>query len=182
MAQRASYILNGDGISIVNDTGGAMTVSTVWAGSPGWDDAVALVAASPDQMTPAPPPTPEQAAANLANELKREINAERDRRVLMGADIDVSGYGSIPVQGGPTDQINLLALGATAMELIAAGITGAVIPFRDALNVMHQLTPAQIAELVRKGKMVVTAIYAASWALKDANPIPEDFTDDSHWP
>lgn len=110
------------------------------------------------------------------------INRERDRRILAGAEIEIAGYGTIPVQGSETDQINLLALGATAAELIAAGITTPVIPFRDAENTMHHLTPGQMADLTRQGKQVVSAIYAASWALKDATTIPADYADDSHWP
>jgi hypothetical protein len=99
----------------------------------------------------------------------------------------VTGYGDIPVQGGPGDQINMLALGATAQELIGAGVTAAVVPFRDASNTMHDLTPEQVAELVRKAKEAASAIYATSWDMKDGTGdftggIPADFTADTHWP
>lgn len=116
-----------------------------------------------------------------------EVNRERDRRLNAGVTVNVAGYGDIPVQGGPGDQINMLALGATAQELIGAGVTAAVVPFRDAANTMHDLTPDQVAEMVRKAKEAASAIYAVSWAMKDGTGdftggIPSDFTDDTYWP
>lgn len=110
------------------------------------------------------------------------VNAERDRRLAMGATVDVTGIGPIPVQGRAADQINLMALGDTAKDLIAAGVTDPIIPFRDGDNVIHDLTPEQVAEMARKGKEAASAIYAASWALKDSGYIPDDYADDRHWP
>ncbi|WPZ28980.1 DUF4376 domain-containing protein [Sulfitobacter sp. OXR-159] len=116
----------------------------------------------------------------------RDVNRERDRRLERGALVAIDGYGSIPVQGRPADQINMIALGDTARELLAAGHTAAVIPFRDADNVMHSLTPAQVLEMVRKGKEAAAEIYAVSWDMKDGtgefpDGIPSDYTDDKHW-
>lgn len=116
-----------------------------------------------------------------------DVNRERDRRLAAGVTVNVTGYGDIPVQGGPGDQINMLALGATAQELIGAGVTAAVVPFRDAVNTMHDLTPDQVADMVRKAKEAASAIYAVSWAMKDGTGdftggIPADYTADTHWP
>ena len=110
------------------------------------------------------------------------ITAERDRRLHNGVVIPVTGYGDIPLQGRPNDQINLIALADTARDLIAAGITDPVIPFRDADNVMHMLTPAQMAELAVKGKQAASLIYAAAWTLKDMAAPRVDFDDDQYWP
>ncbi len=125
-------------------------------------------------------------AADLAAEdqgrLAAAVTTERDRRIMQGALVSVTGLGDIPVQGRPVDQVNLMALADTARDLIAAGVTGAVIPFRDGDNVLHDLTPAQMLEVSRQGKEAAAAIYAASWALKDSGAIPADFAADHHWP
>jgi hypothetical protein len=110
------------------------------------------------------------------------VNAERDLRLAAGTTITVAGYGDIPVQGRPSDQINMIALESTAKDMAAAGITSAAIPFRDAENTMHDLTPDQVIDMVSKAKQAATAIYAAAWELKDGAGVPADYTDDKHWP
>lgn len=126
--------------------------------------------------------TPEDLAAARRADLSAQVTAERDRRLHAGTIVNVSGYGNIPVQGRPADQINLIALGDTARDLSAGGVTAAVIPFRDGDNVNHDLTPAQMLEMVAEGKAAASAIYAAAWALKDGETIPSDFADDAYWP
>jgi len=126
--------------------------------------------------------TAEDKAAEEQDRCRQGVNAERDRRVALGTTVSVTGYGDIPVQGGASDQINMIALDATAKDLKGAGETGAVIPFRDAVNAMHDLTPDQMIELVAKAKQVATTVYASAWALKDGAYIPADYTDDSYWP
>ena len=126
-----------------------------------------------------------RAAADEARriaEIPAKVNAERERRLIAGVTVNVSGYGDIPFQGRPADQINLLALKDTARDLDAAGITAAVIPFRDADNVTHTLTPAQMIELANEGKTAASAIYQASWAIKARNDLATiDITDDQYW-
>ena len=126
--------------------------------------------------------TPEDLTAEDQARLAAQVNAERDRRIMQGTTVTVTGLGDIPVQGRPVDQVNLMALADTARDLIAAGVTGAVIPFRDGDNALHDLTAAQMLEVSRKGKEAAAAIYAASWALKDGESIPADYADDTHWP
>jgi hypothetical protein len=108
------------------------------------------------------------------------VNAERDRRLAAGSTVTVSGYGDVPLQGRAVDQTNLIALEVTAMQLVAAALD-VPMDFRDADNVMHTLTPAQMLEMARLGKQAAAAIYAAAWALKDSGDIPADYTDDAHW-
>lgn len=131
----------------------------------------------------APDPTPDQVEAQK----RAAINAERDRRINAGVTVSVTGYGDIPVQGREEDRINTLALKDTARDLIAAGITDPIVPFRDGDNVLHMLTPAQTAELANKGKTAAAAIYQVAWAMKDGTApfeagIPDDITDDQWWP
>lgn len=119
-------------------------------------------------------------------ELGDAVNAERDRRLEAGVTVNVTGYGDIPIQGRAVDQINTLALADTARDLIAAGVTDAIIPFRDADNVLHTLTPAQVKELTDKGKSAASAIYQVAWAMKDGtgdftDGIPLNFTADEYW-
>lgn len=126
--------------------------------------------------------TADAKAANRQAELRAAVTAERDRRIHAGAVVSVTGYGDIPLQGRPADQINLIALSDTARNLVATGVTSPVIPFRDATNATHMLTPAQMVELASKGKHTASMLYAAAWALKDGGAIPEDYADDAHWP
>ncbi len=123
----------------------------------------------------------DKAAAEQARR-RAGVNAKRDRRLAAGAMISLAGYGDIPLQGRAGDQINLIALGDTAHDLIAAGVTAAVIRFRNAQIVMHTLTPAQLLEAARRGKEIAAAIYATSWAMKDGGDIPEDYAADTNWP
>lgn len=109
------------------------------------------------------------------------VNQERERRILLPTELEVTGYGIIPVSGDETTQLNLLALKDTARDLKAAGITAPIIPFRDALNNDHMLTADQLIELVDAGKQRVQEIYSASWRIKAMDPIPEDVTDDALW-
>lgn len=112
-----------------------------------------------------------------------DVDIERIRRTLAGHIVTVDGYGDIPLQGRPEDQINYLGLKDTAGDLKQVGYTAPIIPFRDAANVVHMLTPDQMIEAVNKGKEHVSALYQAAWALKEMNPIPADYaTNQSYWP
>lgn len=112
-----------------------------------------------------------------------DINSERRRRIEEGAEVSVTGYASaIHTQGRTEDQINYMALKDSAKDLVALGVTAPVIPFRDKTNTDHLLTPAQIIELVDKGKMWLSSVYQASWTIKALDPRPMDITDDQLWP
>lgn len=111
-----------------------------------------------------------------------QVNTERTRRLEAGTVIDISGYGPVAVQGRDQDQITILALETSARDLMAAGVVDPVVPFRDRDNVQHMLTPSQTVDLMRKAKSFAQLIYQSSWDLKDGDPIPQDYTDDKHWP
>lgn len=110
-------------------------------------------------------------------ELSIAANRERQRRIEAGKMID-----GVHVTGSDRDQVNLIALKDTARDLAAAGVSAAIIPFRDGANVEHMLTPAQMMAIADAGKVYVTAIYQASWALKAMTPIPQDVENDQYWP
>lgn len=121
--------------------------------------------------------------ADVSREMRvRMVEQEIDRRVLKGVTISVTDAGDIPIQGRLKDQINIIALSDTAKELIEAGYVDMQLSFKDADSVRHRLTPAQILELARKGKAAAAAIIDAGHTMLELEEIPENFTDDSHWP
>lgn len=113
---------------------------------------------------------------------KTDVDREREHRIVAGKTFTIAGAGDIPVTGRPEDQVTLLALKDTARGLKAAGVTDAIIPYRDGANTDHLLTADQVISLTDQGKAYVTKLYQASWTLKAMDPIPADFADDSHWP
>jgi hypothetical protein len=56
------------------------------------------------------------------------------------------------------------------------------ITFRDAANVDQVLSNDEMIAAAVQIAAQVDALYKASWALKDADPIPADYADDRHWP
>lgn len=121
------------------------------------------------------PPAPPEAT-------EADINAERERRILVGAKVNIAGVGLVQLQGRPEDQINLLALKDTARDLKAAGVTAPIIPFRDGENIIRMFTADQMIEATDKGKMHVSAVYQAAWNLKAMDPVPADYASDTYWP
>lgn len=109
-----------------------------------------------------------------------EINAERTRRIDAGATLLIPGYGLIALQGRDEDQRNLNARAAAATLKLQAGDTSLMI-FRDANNVIHELTPEQQIMVFAIGSSWVESQYKASWAIKDKKPVPRDYTDDKYW-
>ncbi|MGU3574546.1 hypothetical protein ACLBWZ_03390 [Brucellaceae bacterium C25G] len=113
------------------------------------------------------------------NEHRRTlVDTERDRRISSGAVVSIDGYGDVPIQGGGSHDRNMQALGQVASSRIASGDTTTITNFRDALNVMHGLTPPQVMSLWLGAVAATEAIYAASWALKDLEEIPTDYQSD----
>lgn len=121
--------------------------------------------------------TAEQKAAEAAAALKASINAERQRRILAGKVID-----GVHVTGSDEDARNLTSLALGAQLRLAAGDTETLTTFRDGENVDHELTPVQLLSLWQQSAEYVSALYAASWALKAMEPIPADYASDGHWP
>jgi len=122
-----------------------------------------------------------QAADEIA-EYHREIHEERTRRIEAGTKLTLTDHPSqVHPQGRPVDRANMSDMAQLSQILIASGDTTTMIPFRDADNIDHQLTPAQIVELYMKCFEYVQAVMVASWALKDGPPVG-NVSDDANWP
>lgn len=111
------------------------------------------------------------------DELRDRINAERQRRILAGTVID-----GVHVTGRDEDARNLTNLALAAQLRIAGGDTTTLTVYRDGQNIDHELTPPQMLALWQQSAAYVSALYAASWAIKAMEPLPADVTDDGLWP
>ena len=116
---------------------------------------------------------------------RNSLFAEREARILAGADITVPGYSStIAAQMRPRtdDASNLLGQVMHAQILVASGDTTTTLVWRDGANVGHNLTGAQ---MIAFGLLVAAwkeSIYASSWVIAALDPIPADYAADSRWP
>jgi hypothetical protein len=111
----------------------------------------------------------------------QSVNAERDRRLLEGRGFTPTGHDS-SVKINSLDEPNLNGLATLAVVQSGAGNGSATVNWRDNDDVLHTLTFDQVIELYGLAAAYKQAIYAASWAIKDLDPIPEDYADDSRWP
>jgi hypothetical protein len=111
-----------------------------------------------------------------------DVDIEHDRRAAIGKTFTVIGYGEIPLEGSLRTQTVLLALKDTARDMQTTGVTDVVLFFTDRDNVDHNLTPAQVIELVDQGKAYMQALHEAKRALKNTSPIPADYAADTYWP
>lgn len=104
------------------------------------------------------------------------VNRERQRRIEAGKVI-----AGVKVTGSDKDILNLTNLALGAQLRMAMGDDTLTV-FRDGDNVDHELSPAQVIGLWQAASTHVSALYAASWMLKEIDPQPADPTDDAHWP
>lgn len=126
----------------------------------------------PPPSEPGPRPGPTEA----------DVDVERDRRIAAGRAFEIEGYGTVHPDGSLRTQTVLLALKDSARDLKAAGITDPILHFTG-WDGDHYLTPDQTIELVDKGKAWMQGIHAAQRALKNMDPIPDDFaTNEDYWP
>lgn len=120
-----------------------------------------------------PPPPPPVTNAH--------VNRERDRRLALGTEVTPTGHGQA-VAVNSLDEGNLTGLATLAVAQAAAGNGSATVQWRDNNDVLHTLTYDQVIEMHGLAAAYKQAVYAASWTLKDSDPIPADYTDDTHWP
>lgn len=126
----------------------------------------------PSQIITAEQKTAEELAAK-----KKAVNVERQRRLVAGGVIN-----GVHVTGTDEDIRNLTSLALAAQMRLSAGDDETLTTYRDGDNVDHDLTPSQLLAIWQISSAYVSALYAASWALKAMNPIPEDYAADEHWP
>lgn len=121
--------------------------------------------------------TAEDKAAEAATARRAEVNAERARRIVAGKVID-----GVYVTGSDEDARNLTNLALGAQVMLAGGDATTLTTYRDGNNVDHELTPPQLLSLWQQSAAYVSALYAASWAIKAMDPLPADVADNGLWP
>jgi len=121
--------------------------------------------------------TAEDKAAAARTRIEAAVNAERQRRIEAGKVID-----GVHVTGRDEDARNLTNLALAAQMRISGGDTTTLTTYRDGNNVDHALTPPQMLALWQQSSAYVSDLYAASWAMKAMEPMPEDVTADELWP
>ena len=121
--------------------------------------------------------TAEMKAAEKRAGVEAAVNAERQRRIVAGKIVD-----GVYVTGRDEDARNLTNLAMAAQMRVASGDSETLTIFRDGDNIDHTLTPLQIISLWQHSAAYVSALYAASWAIKAMDPLPVDVTADELWP
>lgn len=112
-----------------------------------------------------------------------EVTTYAEDLIEQGVTISVTGLASpIYVQGRDKDTRNVQGLVTAAQLRLASGDTTTLTAFRDGNNVTHQLTPAQVVEMWQTSAGYISAVYAASWSIKEDNPISAGFRSDPRWP
>ena len=109
------------------------------------------------------------------------VNAKRLIVIAAGTDVEITGYGTVALQGRPEDQTSLQGLAFGAQLRLSLGDSTTLMDFLDRENVLHQLLPMQMLELWQKGAAFVSAIYARSWAIKEMDPASTDIDDPELW-
>lgn len=110
---------------------------------------------------------PAETLEQLANRKRRELNAARDAAFAQGMEYNFNGETDV-VQTRPADHLNLIALSAEALRMIAAGHPDATLMFRGAENVNREITATEMDALTMAALAHIKGIYQKSWQLKDA--------------
>ena len=109
------------------------------------------------------------------------VNAERDRRIALGAHVSVGGQ-SFTIDTRDERDFRNIQGRVTAAQLALSLGQGTTFQFRDASDVTRLLSAAEIIEMGLQAMAHVEAHYAASWVLKDMASPPADVTADQFWP
>lgn len=122
-------------------------------------------------------------------ELKQSVNRERDRRWPGTVNCDLAGDGSLVIPAdarNDTDLRNIQAVTTTAQ--VVAGTPNAVLKFRDANDVTHNLSPEEVITLGLIVQAHVQSFYEKAWTLKDSIDSMTsveldqlDVTSNTHW-
>jgi hypothetical protein len=126
-----------------------------------------------EELATAFPPVP-----ILPNEL---VNMERDSRINTSRRFDIPGYSS-PVFLSGGDEKNLVGLVPFCQIQISLGNGSDTLVWRDNENTEHTLSYEELITLYSLALQYKQQVYEASWALKEMDPLPQDYKDDSHWP
>lgn len=131
-------------------------------------------------------PSPEVVAEMDRVRMTAAIDAERDRRIALGF-----AFGGKVIQFRPEDKQRVTGAGALAGFAVASGAQpgdlrwhGGVADFEwiTADNTTLALDAVGMFAMSQAAAAHESAHVFAARALKNADPIPSDFTDDSYWP
>lgn len=99
-------------------------------------------------------------------EIRLLVDAERKRREALGCVVQFpDGLGTVQTRD-PDDYRNINGMVTAALVLSAQGVTDPVLPFRDAEDSTHMLTPTEMIAVGMAVQQRVGALYGASWAIK----------------
>ena len=122
-------------------------------------------------------------------QLKQAVNQERDRRWPGTVNCDLAGDGSLVIPAdarNDTDLRNIQAV--TTAAQVVAGTPDAVLKFRDANDVTHNLSPEEVITLGLIVQAHVRSFYEKAWTLKDSIDSMTsveldqlDVTSNTHW-
>jgi hypothetical protein len=132
------------------------------------------------ELVPEPPP-PEPPAPSL--EL---VDAERDRRIAAGFT-----FGGVLYQSRPEDRENIMGAATAALGAMMQGAQAGDYRWHGgdsdfvwiaADNFTHAMDAQTVFAFGQAAMAHKTALIFAARAIKDADPIPADFTSDGYWP
>lgn len=110
-----------------------------------------------------------------------DVIEERNRRIIAGTTINVTGHGDVQLAGDAQTRSDLQALVTIAQMRLAASDT-TTLRVRGKDGTIHTMTPAQVVELWAKGVAFIQSVIDASWAIEAMTPIPSDYATRSEWP
>ncbi|MEQ9131103.1 MAG: DUF4376 domain-containing protein [Salinisphaeraceae bacterium] len=111
--------------------------------------------------------------ANRLREMKETLKAgNHHKRIALtqsGVSYDFPDGSAVTAQTrNDTDRANIHATVTNGLVLQAQGVTDPVMPFRDAENVTHMMTPEQAIAFGQTVLAAVTGLYQTKWAVEVA--------------
>lgn len=108
------------------------------------------------------------------------VSAELARRLGVGVSVSFGGATFI-AQADDTSRGLIDGWVSQAKYEVAQGNGAGATAFRDAANVTHAMTYADVEAFAAQIGAAVQTLIQKSWALKDTSPIPSDYTANTHW-
>lgn len=133
-----------------------------------------------------PPARPEPTAEQIAARLRMGIDAERDTRIAAGFT-----FNGVRFQLDSESQDKITAMGAAAKFAVIGGALSGNLRWADPDRDFSWIATDNSQVEMDAPAMIAFADAAMQWvyahtlaarALKDADPIPEGFANDEHWP
>jgi len=110
---------------------------------------------------------------------KADVDDERERRIALPLSVTVS-IGTFQINMDANAQRNIQGLSSVGQYFVAIGDTQ-LTQFRDFANEIQYLPPADLIAMGLQVAARIQAVYAKSWLIREMDPIPYDFDQDSYW-